>query len=211
MIARLICAPFLLALTATTPAHADPAAIALCGQNPAFSVSIMRTVIAEQLNTTHDPSLDTESPDQLATDAANRGIADCTADIARNPDIFQALSGLSPADATIGWDAYNVACADHIASKAACIRAEIASQKALRRMSATNTPPGARALVETCALVLPQTPAMAEWRACVDVALAVHAPEDVADACKTTVAWHSAKTGALGGEIVAACLKAATK
>ena len=52
---------------------------------------------------------------------------------------------------------------------------------------------------------------MAEWRACVDVALAVHAPEDLAEACKTTVPWHSAKTGAAGGGVVAECLKAATR
>lgn len=200
-----------LAGLAPAPAHAQGAgdaaqARALCAQNPAFGVDIMRSVIEEQRRSGQNPDLDQADPDRLARQAADRGIADCAADMAREPALFDTLAAQTGTDATIGWDAFNVACASHAGSMAACITAEISSARALKRMSAGNRPPGATALVETCALVLPQTPPMAEWRACVDIALSVRAPEAAALACKTNVPWHSASNGAAAGRIVAACL-----
>jgi hypothetical protein len=107
----------------------------------------------------------------------------------------------------VGWDAYNTTCDDRKASKAACIKAEIGSAQALRRMAQKDQPPGAKALVQACQLVLTSDLAMSEWRLCVDQGLAVHASPAKAAQCKTSVTWHVAKTGAAAGNEVAACLR----
>jgi hypothetical protein len=185
-------------------AQAQDSATQLCQQNPAFSVGMMRAVIISELKAGQD--LGTENPETLAQESAAKGVSDCAADMRADPGLAAVLAALPPADAKTGWDAYNVACADHSGSKGACITAEVDSAKAIKRMIALDRPAGLRTLVETCALVLPQTPAMAEWRACVDIAMATHPSDDDLQACKTSVPWHAAKTGAEAGRIVSACL-----
>lgn len=188
-------------------ARAESEDAALCRQNPAFRVEIMRSVIDEQIRAGRNPDFDHADPDALAQQAVEKGVADCAETMAREPGLDDAIAGAGSQDAATAWDAFNIACAGHHGSMGACVRAELASHAALKRLSATDKPPGANAIVETCALVLPQTPALAEWRVCVDVALAVHAGRDSAESCKTTVPWHAAQTGQQAGEIVAACLR----
>ena len=196
----------LLALFFAAPAMAGPAET-LCAGNPAFSEHVMLVIVQEQLQHDHDPALDADTPEKLAEKAAAQGIAECAADLRADPSISAALSGLDAADLQVGWDAYNTACADHKASRGACITAEVASSRALKRMVRTNTPPGSKSLVQTCELVMQTDPVMAEWRRCVDIGLAVHATAEKALACKTSVAWHTAKTGDEAGHLVAACLQ----
>ena len=124
-----------------------------------------------------------------------------------DPSIAAALSGLAEADQSVAWDAYNTACADHHASRGQCITAEVGAARALKHMMATNTPPGVRTIVQACALVMQTDPAMAEWRSCVDQALAVHASEDAAERCKLSASWHMARTGEQAGQVIAACLR----
>jgi hypothetical protein len=194
--------------TQAAPAEAaDDAAAALCRGNPAYSLPVMQSVLDAQLSKDHDPALDAESPDKMAAEAVEQGVTDCATELRRDPAIFQALAALSGSDLAIGWDAYNTACDSHSGSKAACIAAEVGSVRALKRMVATNQPPGAKALVETCELVLQTDPAMAEWRVCVDRSLAVHASPEAASRCKTSVTWHVAKTGAEAAQAIGQCLR----
>jgi hypothetical protein len=118
------------------------------------------------------------------------------------------LQSFSGADREMAWDAFNTSCADHAASRADCIRAEVGSVRALKHMVAKDDPPGAKALVETCQLVLKPDPPMADWRECVDLALATHAGRGTAERCKTSVAWHTTTSGADAGHLLAACLNA---
>jgi hypothetical protein len=182
------------------------AGIALCRGNAAYSADVMRNVLAAQLEKDHDAALDAEPPEQMAAEASAQGVKDCATDMQNNPPLYEALAGLSGADIQVGWDAYNTACSDRTSSKAACVKAEVGAVRALKRMVATNQPPGARTLVETCELVLKSEPAMADWRECVDTALAVHAPAGDAARCKTAVPWHTSKTGAESGRVVSDCL-----
>jgi hypothetical protein len=199
----------IVALCAAPCAMAAPLSpqMQLCATNPAYSPTVMRAVLQEQLQRDHDPALDATPPDQLAEQAVEQGISECADAMAKDPSIYTALSSTTDDERTFGWDAYNTACNDRAVSKGACITAEIGSVRALKHMAATNTPPGARALVQTCQLVLKTDPAMADWRSCVDQALAVHAAPEKAAACKLSVNWHTAKTGAQAGQIVAACLR----
>ena len=199
----------LLAGTLHAPAaHAQSAALmATCATNPAYAPDVMRSVLNAQLQKDHDDALEAEPPAQMANEAAALGIKDCTADLAAHPAIAQVLAGLTLMDQQVAWDAYNTSCSDHGATKAACMRAEIDSAQTLRRMSRTDNPLGSRTLVATCQLVLTSDFAMVEWRMCVDTGLAVHATPAREAACKTSVNWHVAKTGAQAGAIVAACLK----
>ena len=190
------------------PARAQtPALMATCATNPAYAPDVMRSVLNAQLQKDHDEALDAEPPDQMANEAAALGIKECAADLTAHPAIGQVLAGLAAVDEQVAWDAYNTTCSDHGASKAACMKAEVGSAQALRRMSRTNDPAGSRALVSACQLVMTSDFAMVEWRICVDAGLAVHATPARAAACKTSVNWHVAKTGAQAGAIVAACLK----
>ena len=198
-----LCAPLLLA----GPALALPAAETLCASNPAFSPKVMRAIVQEQLQHDHDPALDADTPDKLATEATAQGISECAAAIRADPSIATALSSLGPADLEVGWDAYNTACSDRKTQRGACISAEVGSAKALKHMMATNVPPGSKALVQTCELVMQSDPAMAEWRQCVDQALATHPSEDAAKRCKVSVSWHVARTGVEAGRVVAQCLQ----
>ena len=183
------------------------ALMATCATNPAYAPDIMRTVLNAQLQKDHDEALDAEPPAQMANEAAALGIKECAADLAAHPAIGQVLAGLALGDQQVAWDAYNTTCSDHGATKAACMKAEVGSAQALRRMSRTNDPVGSRALVAACQLVLKSDFAMVEWRLCVDTGLAVHATPARDAACKISVNWHAAKTGAQAGAIVAACLK----
>ena len=166
----------------------DDAEATLCQSNPAYSSSVMRSVLEAQLQKDHDSALDAESPDQMAAEASAQGIKDCASDLRRNPAIYQALAGLSGTELPVGWDAYNTACSDRSGSKADCIKAEVGSVRALKHMVATD-------------------PAMTDWRECVDVGLSAHAAPARAAQCKTTVAWHTAKTGAQAGTMLKACLQ----
>jgi hypothetical protein len=179
----------------------------LCGTNPAYSAAVMLSVLQAQLQKDHDPSLDSTPPDQLAEQAVEQGITECAQELQKDPAIYGALSGLSGSERDIGWDAYNTACSDRTGSKGACITAEVGAVRALKHMAATNTPPGARALVQACQLVLKTDPAMADWRQCVDQSLAVHASADKAASCKLSVSWHVAKTGTEAASVMAACLR----
>jgi hypothetical protein len=187
-------------------AQADPAET-LCAQNPAFAADLMEKVIRGQLEADHDPSLDADTPEHLAQQASAQGIAECAAEMRRDPSVAAAFASAGPNDMQVAWDAFNTACADHAASRGACISAEINSSKALRRMIATDQPDGAKALVQTCELVMQADPPLAEWRECVDQALAVHASGSTAKRCKLAATWHVAKSGAQAGALVAACLR----
>jgi len=196
-----------LAAYSAPAAAADDAAAAICRSNPAYSLPVMRSVLDSQLSKDHDPALDAEPPDQMAAEAVEQGVADCAAELRRTPGIYQVMAGLSGSELAVGWDAYNTACDSHAASKADCIKAEVGSVQALKRMAATDKPAGAKALVETCELVLQTDPPMAEWRSCVDQALAVHASAEAAARCKTSVTWHIAKTGAEAAQPIVQCLR----
>ncbi len=196
---------FLLLLLAS-PALAGEAET-LCARNPAYTSAIMRAIVREQLERDHDPALDADAPDVLAEKARVQGIAECAAGMRADPSVIGALSSLPADDQATGWDAYNTVCSDHRADKGACITAEVGADHALKRMMASNTPPGARTLVETCALVMQTDPSMAEWRQCVDQTLAVHASETAAKRCKLSANWHVAKTGNEAGRTIAACLE----
>jgi len=195
-----------LGLLASGAAWADPADT-LCAGNPAFSPDIMLRIVQAELQGDHDPGLDADTPENIAKQASAQGISECAAEVRRDPSIAAALGALTGPDLQVGWDAYNTACADHKASRGACITAEVASDKALKRMVAKNEPPGAKTIVQTCELVMQSDPGMAEWRACVDQGLAVHPSESTAKRCKLAATWHVAKTGAEAGAIVAACLQ----
>ncbi len=203
---RFTLAAALLFIYGTVARAADDAETTLCRSNPAYSIEVMRNVLQAQLQKDHDPALDAESPDQMADEAVEQGVKDCAADLQRNPAIYKALAPLTGNDLPVGWDAYNTACSDRNVSKAACIAAEVGSVRALKRMMVTDQPPGAKALVESCELVLTADPPMADWRECVDTALAAHADADRARQCKTAVAWHVAKTGVEAGKILRGCL-----
>ena len=179
----------------------------LCARNPAYTNAIMLAIVREQLSRDHDPALDADTPEKLAQQATAQGISECAAEVRADPSIAIALSGLAEADQSVAWDAYNTACADHRASRGECITAEVGAARALKRMMAANSPPGARTLVQACALVMQTDPAMAEWRSCVDRTLAVHASEDAAKRCKLSASWHVAKTGSEAGRVIAQCLQ----
>ncbi len=197
---------FLLGLLFATPALGDDAD-RLCAGNPAYSPDVMLKIVQAQLQGDHDPSLDADTPENIAKQAVAQGIAECATALRKDPSIAPALRSLTGADLQVGWDAYNTACADHSASRGACITAEVQSDKALKRMAATDEPSGARAIVQTCELVMQTDPPLAEWRQCVDQGLAVHASGSVAAKCKLSATWHVAKTGAEAARIVAACLR----
>jgi hypothetical protein len=196
----------LVAVLLSPLARADEAET-LCAGNPAFSLRVMQTVVEAQLQQDHDPALDNGSPEQVAEQARTQGISECAADMRKDPSIQAALTGLGAADLQVGWDAYNTSCADHRASRGACIAAEIAASKALKHMASSDQPAGAKALVQTCELVLQSDPAMVDWRQCVDQALAVHPTAAAAKRCRVSVTWHVAKTGAEAGQVVAECLR----
>lgn len=197
----------LLLLAVPARAAPDDAAATLCRSNPAYSLGVMQSVLQAQLAKDHDPALDETPPDQLAVQAVEQGVGECADDLRRDPTLFQALAGFGEADRKIAWDAYNTACADRHGTKTACVQAEVGSVRALKRLAATDNPPGAKALVQACELVLTPDPPMTEWRQCVDLALAVKAPSDAAAKCKLSVAWHVAKTGAEAGRLVGDCLR----
>ncbi len=182
------------------------AGIALCRGNAAYSADVMRNVLTAQLEKDHDPALDAEPPEQMAAEASAQGIKDCAIELQRDQQLYGVLAALSGADVQVGWDAYNTACSDRTSTKAACVKAEVGAVRALKRMVATNQPAGAKTLVETCELVLKSEPAMADWRECVDTALALHAPSSEAARCKTAVPWHTSKSGAEAGRVVSDCL-----
>ena len=188
-------------------ANAQNAVIQLCATNPAYGQDVMRSVLEAQLAKDHDPALDAEPPEQMAAETAQLGIKQCAADLTAHPAIIQAMTGLNSTDMQVAWDAYNTSCDDHKASKAECVKAEVGSAQALRHMSRSDNPPGSKALVQACQLVMTSDLAMVEWRICVDKGLAVHAAPDKAARCKTSVNWHVARTGAAAGDEVAACLR----
>ena len=188
-------------------ARAEDSVTVLCRSNPAYSADVMKNVLQAQLEKDHDAALDAEPPDQMAAEAAEQGVKDCATELQANQPLYQTLSVLSGADLQVGWDAFNTACADHSASKAACVKAEVGSVRALKRMVATNQPPGAKNLVETCELVLKTDPPMSDWRECVDTALSVHASAESAARCKISVPWHNARTGVEAGVVMRDCLK----
>jgi hypothetical protein len=187
-------------------AWADPAE-SLCAQNPAFAPSLMEKIIRAQLEADHDPALEADTPEHVAQQASAQGIGECAAEVRRDPSIAAAFNAAGPSNAEVAWDAFNTACADHKTSRGACITAEVQSSKALKQLISTDQPDGAKALVQTCELVMQTDPPLAEWRECVDQALAVHAPGSAARRCKLAATWHVAKTGAEAGGIVAACLR----
>ncbi len=197
---------FLFVLMLSCPACADEA-VDLCATNPAYSRGVMLAIVQEQLARDHDAALDADTPDKLADQAVAQGIGECAAEMRADPSIAVALSGVGSKDRAVAWDAYNTACADHRASRGACIRAEIGAADALKRMVSRDNPPGARSLVQMCQLVMKEDPAMVEWRVCVDTALSVHATPETVDACKIRVDYHVAKTGADAGLVVSKCLK----
>ncbi len=180
----------------------------LCATNPAYSEHVMLAVVQTQLQHDHDPALDADTPEHLADAAVAQGIAECAADLRANPSIATALQATPEADRSVAWDAYNTACADHKASKSACIQAEVGAADALKRMIVKNQPPTAKALAQTCQLVMKEDPAMVEWRSCVDQALPLNASRDLVERCKVRVNYHVATTGAEAAQVINACLKA---
>ena len=198
--------PALALLLLTTPALADEAAN-LCRGNPAYSQPVMLAVIREQLAHDHDPGLDADTPEKLADQAVEQGVSECAAELRGDPTLTVALSGLTKEDSSVGWDAYNTACADHKTSKGQCVQAEIGSAKALKHLMGRGAAPGTKTLVQACQLVMAEDPAMVEWRTCVDTALAVRPSEARAQQCKLSANWHVAKTGAEAGALIAACLR----
>jgi len=199
---------FALVVSLLTPgaAWADDAAATLCRTNPANSLIVIQGIVNAQLQRDHDPALDTEPPDQMAAGAVELGVKQCADTLHKDPATNQALLSFTGTDLQVAWDAFNTSCADHVASRAACVRAEVASTQALRRMTSRDDPPGSKAMVEACELILKPDPAMADWRECVDQALATHAARPAANRCKTSVAWHVTSSGADAGRELAACL-----
>jgi hypothetical protein len=187
-------------------ARAEDAAATLCRTNPANSLTVIQGIVNAQLQRDHDPALDTEPPDQMAAGAVELGVKQCADILRSDPSTHQALSSYTGTDLQVAWDAFNTSCANHIASRSACIRAEVASTQALRRMTQHDDPPGSKAMVEACELILKPDPAMADWRECVDQALATHAGRPAANRCKTSVAWHVTSSGADAGRELAGCL-----
>jgi hypothetical protein len=205
---RTLIACCLAAFAGPGPARAaDDAAATLCRSNPAFTPAVMQSVLQAQLEKDHDPALDAESPEQLANEASEQGVADCATELRGDSALFQVLAALHGNELQIGWDAFNTSCADHKASKAECIKAEVGSVRSLKRMVATDQPPGAKALVQTCELVLETDPPMAEWRSCVDRTLAMHPSAEGAARCKLSVTWHVAKSGAAAAAAIGGCLQ----
>jgi hypothetical protein len=194
----LLCAPH--------AADAEDAAVTLCRSNPAYALNVIQQIVAAQLERDHDPALDTEPPDQMAAGAVELGVKECADVLHKDAATQQVLASLSGSDQQVAWDAFNTSCSDHVASRAACIRAEVGSVHALKHMTARDDPPGSKALVEACALVLKPDPAMADWRECVDDALAAHADRAAANRCKTSVPWHVTTSGADAGHTLARCL-----
>ncbi len=195
----------LLFICLVSPALAGEAET-ICASNPAYSQAIMLTIVQTQLQRDHDAALDTDTPEHLATRAVAQGIAECAAELRADRTIAPAFTGLDRHDLSVAWDAYNTACADHKASRGACITAEIGAAKAIKHLMSTGSSPVARTLVQACELVLQPDPAMADWRQCVDVSLALHPTADRAAQCKLSANWHAAKTGAEAGASLAACL-----
>ena len=209
MAAFLLPAAALAAPPAAPPARpaADPQSL-ICATNPAYSLTIMRTVIDEELaKENHDPSLDNEPPDRIAVESMDQGIGECATALRQDPDLMAELSSLKGADVDYGWDAFNTACDGHAQTKGNCIRAEVGAARALKHMSSTNLPPGARTIVESCQLILKSEPTMANWRECVDLGLAAQAPPAAAKRCKLSVNWHMSSNGKEAGDELAACLK----
>lgn len=203
---RFLCALVLFACTAARAAPPDAESM-LCATNPAYSLQVMQSVVNAQLARDHDPSLDDAPPDQIARQAVQQGIIDCAKEMQRDPALYRVLSGLAFDERAIGWDAYNTACDDRHQSKGDCVMAEVGASRALKRMVASNNPAGSRALVQACQLVMRGTPPMTDWRECVDAGLATHAAPARAEACKLSVQWHVAKTGAEAGRLLGACLR----
>ncbi len=196
-----------LILTLLTTTALAGEAETICASNPAFSRPIMLSIVQSQLQRDHDPALDSDTPDNLATRAVAQGIAECARDMRADPSLAPAFAGLTKHDLSVAWDAYNTACADHKASRGACITAEVGAAAALKRLMSAGSPPVAKTLVQACALVLQADPAMADWRQCVDVSLAQHPTPERAAQCKLSANWHAAKTGAEAGASLAACLR----
>ena len=201
----MIRAALALALLAT-PALAGEAET-ICASNPAYSQPIMLSIVQAQLKRDHDPALDTDTPEHLATRAVAQGIAECAAELRADPSLPPAFAGLGQHDLSVAWDAYNTACADHKASRGACVTAEVGAAKAIKRLMAAGSSPVARTLVQACELVLRPDPAMADWRQCVDVSLASHPTPERAAQCKLSANWHAANTGAEAGASLASCLR----
>jgi hypothetical protein len=196
----------LLVLLAAGPAWADSAET-LCARDPAFSPDVMLRVVQVELQGDHDPSLDNDTPEHIASQASAQGIAECAAEVRNDPSIATALGSMQGADLQAGWDAYNTACADRKVSRGSCISAEVDAGKALARMVKEDEPAGAKTLVQTCELVMKADRGNSEWRQCVDLGLAVHASESAAKRCKLSATWHVAGSGAEAGGIIASCLK----
>ncbi len=196
---------FALTLLAT-PALAGEAET-ICATNPAYSQSIMLTIVQSQLQRDHDAALDTDTPEHLATRAVAQGIAECAVQVRADPSIAAAFAGLDKHDLSVAWDAYNTVCADHKASRGACITAELDAAKAIKHLMSAGSSPVAKTLVQACELVLQPDPAMADWRQCVDVSLALHPTPERAAQCKLSANWHAAKTGAEAGASLGACLR----
>jgi hypothetical protein len=196
----------LLVLLAAGPAWADSAET-LCASNPAFSPEVMLRVVQVELQGDHDPSLDADTPEHIASQASTQGIAECAAEVRNDPSIASALGGMTGPDLQAGWDAYNTACSDRKVSRGDCISAEVAAGKALRRMVKEDEPAGAKSLVQTCQLVMKTDRGNTEWRQCVDMGLAVHASGGAAKRCKLSATWHVAGSGAEAGGIIASCLR----
>lgn len=196
-----------LLLLITSPALAGEAET-LCATNPAYSQHVMLTIVQTQLQHDHDPALDADTPEKLADAAVAQGISDCAAELRADPSIATALQNAPETDRSVAWDAYNTACSDRKTSKGACIQAEVGAADALKRMIIKNQPPAAKALAQTCQLVMKEDPAMVEWRSCVDQGLALNPSRDLVERCKVRVNYHVATTGAEAGQLIAACLKA---
>jgi hypothetical protein len=196
----------LVCLLAPGAARADDAAATLCRSNPAYALNVIQGIVNAQLQRDHDPALDTEPPDQMAAGAVELGVKQCADTLRADNASQQALASYAGTDLQVAWDAFNTSCANHVGTRAACIRAEVASTQALRRMTLRDDPPGSKAMVEACELILKPDPAMADWRECVDRALATHAGRPAANRCKTSVAWHVTSSGADAGRELAACL-----
>ncbi len=204
---RLMLALLLLAPNAALAAGSPMDTLsALCRTNPANSPNVMRAIVEAQLAQDHDPSLDSETPSDLAAAAVTAGVEDCAHDLAADTAATTAIAGAGPLQA-IAWDAWNTTCADRKPSRGDCINAELGAAKAIRHMSATDQPPGSKAIAETCELLMQPDPALAEWRECIDIGLSAKAPPEDAKRCKLAVTWHSTKSGADAGAALGACLK----
>jgi D-alanyl-D-alanine carboxypeptidase len=195
-----------LVLLAAGPAWAETAD-SLCSSNPAFAPDVMLRVVQVELQGDHDPSLDADTPEHIASQASTQGIAECAAEVRTDPSIASALGAMKGADLQAGWDAYNTVCTDKRVSRGACISAEVNAGKALKQMTKDDEPAGAKTLVQTCTLVMKADRGNAEWKQCVDMGLAVRASGSAAKRCKMSATWHVAETGAQAGEIIANCLR----